>query len=300
MCSTPLLNIGKPRVSRETKGIEAKPFPADWYNWTSNKIIATATSSEKKKKFYNRQILAAKKPYFMRYIYPSLNNELKQYIRTSEDKCFSLFLMSIDELYQKSNRTLSEQAFLQNYQDCYPVGIGPCVVNRICWKVESLLDGIRQTPAKAFDYAIMRSEAEYSQYLYKKVEAIYKAYLKELSEYNYYVCEERVKDSDRYQTRLELKVRFKRDCLELCPNEEVLCNIVLDMCYKNTTSKRFAWDICGEAIVKNLLKRNDNYVEYPELDPHGDIVFEGERFSMRRTKINPLHDEGDFDGNYPE
>lgn len=269
----------------KTKGIDAKPFPASWYNWISNKITTELTSAQKKKCFYNRQILAEKKPYFMRYIYPQLNNELKKYIRQSEDKCYSLFLLTIDELINKENKTTSEKDFLENYYNCYPVGVGPCIVNRICWKVESLFDGVKMAPAEEFDYTIMKSDAEYSQHLYKKIETVYKAYLIELKDYNCYASEERIKDSDSYLTRLELKTRFKRDCLVLCPNEEVLCNIILDMCYSRSTSKRFAWDICGETIIKNLLMRNGGEIKYPTRDPEGEIEFGGERFTMKSTNL---------------
>lgn len=97
---------------------------------------------------------------------------------------------------------------------------------------------------------------------------------------------ERVKSDDRQLQKYVLKEDFKRRCLEQCPNEEYLCDIVLDLCYsKSKSSKQFAWDICGDMIIANLLKRNNYKVTYPTQDENGDICFSGKRFSMKTDEI---------------
>ena len=66
------------------------------------------------------------------------------------------------------------------------------------------------------------------------------------------------------------------------------------MCYtKSKNSKQFAWDICGETFIKNLLKRNGYKISYPELDENGDIEFDGMRFSMKETEIKVTIDVED-------
>ena len=52
MCSTPLLNIGKPRVFRKTKGIDAKPIPNNWINWMATKIEDDDSSEVIKQKLF--------------------------------------------------------------------------------------------------------------------------------------------------------------------------------------------------------------------------------------------------------
>ncbi|MBP0064346.1 hypothetical protein JYQ78_14230, partial [Anaerobutyricum hallii] len=65
-----------------------------------------------------------------------------------------------------------------------------------------------------------------------------------------------------------------------------LCNIVLDLCYsKSKYSKQFAWDICGETFIQNLLRRNNYRISYPTLDNNGDIEYLGMRFSMKEAEI---------------
>lgn len=46
-------------------------MPSEWYNWVSNKLSNGKCSSDKKKYWLNRKLVADKKPYFMQYIYPS-------------------------------------------------------------------------------------------------------------------------------------------------------------------------------------------------------------------------------------
>ena len=82
------------------------------------------------------------------------------------------------------------------------------------------------------------------------------------------------------------KEQFRQQCLEQCPNEESLCNIVLDLCYsKSKYSKQFAWDICGDMFIQNLLKRHNYHVTYPTFDEDGDIEFNGQYFSMKTSEI---------------
>lgn len=80
---------------------------------------------------------------------------------------------------------------------------------------------------------------------------------------------------------------FKRQCEEICTNEEELCDILVDLCYRTERSKQFVWDICGDVILKNLLRRKGNIVHYPELT-HGEGDFEycGEHFVMKEKIID--------------
>lgn len=52
-----------------------------------------------------------------------------------------------------------------------------------------------------------------------------------------------------------MRDEFKRECQAICPNECELCDIILDMCYKSSHSKQFAWEICVDTIIHNLLAK---------------------------------------------
>jgi hypothetical protein len=36
--------------------------------------------------------------------------------------------------------------------------------------------------------------------------------------------------------------------------------------------------MCGEDIIKNLLRKNNNIIGFPKTDPDGDIEFGGNKF----------------------
>ena len=78
-------------------------------------------------------------------------------------------------------------------------------------------------------------------------------------------------------------LRFRSKCEEICPDRKELCDIVLDICYSSARSKQFAWDICGDTIIDNLLKENNHMISYPvKVQTDGEFVFGGEQFIINR------------------
>ena len=88
----------------------------------------------------------------------------------------------------------------------------------------------------------------------------------------------------------KIKDVFIDECNKICPNAEVLANIVVDLCYTSNKNKTFAWDVAGEQIFNNVLKNNGYIMQYPIKDEHGDIEFCGKRFSLYTQQIG-----GDLD-----
>lgn len=270
----------------KTKGIEAKPMPDKWYNWISNKISKGKDSSEKKENWFNRKLVADKKPYFMQYVYPTERTRMNEYVKKNNEKCIMRFRITLDELLVKENRTQDEEKFIYCYYQRMPLGTAPCTINKICWKIEELFDDTEWINNGDFDYSILKCDVEYSNQLYNKIKKIYDRYRRETANYMQYAKSERIKSDERQMQKYIFKEQFKRQCLEQCPNEEYLCNIVLDLCYsKSKYSKQFAWDICGDMFIQNLLKRHNYMVSYPTLDENGDIEFNGLHFSMKTTEI---------------
>lgn len=83
----------------------------------------------------------------------------------------------------------------------------------------------------------------------------------------------------------EMRTEFEQECIKVCPNRFALCDIVLDICYTKSSTKRFAWEMCGTEIIHNLLRRNGGVISYPMIDHGGDIKFGGNRFSMQKTRM---------------
>lgn len=268
----------------KAKGIIAKPMPKAWHD----RHHALAVEDTEKRKLY-LSILADKKPYFMRYIYPDLAKQYNTYIKNTNKKAKRLFQMTIDDLLALAPEELDdEQAeFIHYYMKCMPVGVGDCVTNRICKRFEEAFDGYvgKHNATTEFDYTIMKSGAEYSQSQYNAIMRLYDDYTKRLQSYAVYAARERV-DVDEIMSHITMmKHEFTKSCSQACSNASTLCDIILDICYKKSSSKRFAWSICQNEIIDNLLKNSGGMIRYPMLSPDGDIEFCGNRFVLCDKKI---------------
>lgn len=269
----------------KTKGIEAKPMPEEWYNWISNKYNSNFSSKRNKNNLLNREILADKKPYFMKYIYPKEKYRYEEYIQNNKDKCIMQFGITLDELLSKEIKSKEEEKFIYFYYKKMPLGMNPCIINRICWKIEEKFDNTIEENYTEFDYSILKSDIEYSNDLYEKINKIYNDYKTYLSNYSKLCKRQRIKPKERNIMRYVMKETFKKACYLVCPSEDLLCNIVLDMCYTTNNSKQFAWDICGDIFIKNLLRKNNYMINYPTVSKDGDIIFNGEKFKMEKCEI---------------
>ena len=54
--------------------------------------------------------------------------------------------------------------------------------------------------------------------------------------------------------------------------------------------QQFAWDVCGDVIIENLLEKNNYVISYPTQDESGDVEFNGFRFSMVQKQVKEVDD----------
>lgn len=271
----------------KAKGIVAKPMPREWHDRHSVNKIA----DPERRRFYHR-ILADKKPYFMRIIYPALMKQYNTYIKNTNKNALREFQMTVDELLDipYANRSDRQKEFVRYYYRMMPVGNNDCVMNRICRRFEAEFDGYlgRHNADTDFDYTIMKSGAEYSQSQYNSILKLYENYNKRLRSYAIFANYDRVDEDDTALKLLEMKNDFVHACSEVCPNRLSLCDIVLDICYQRSATKRFAWDMCGSEIIQNLLARSGGRISYPTLSENGNVEFCGNHFSIETKQIGEL------------
>lgn len=254
-------------------------MPRYWHDRHSVNLI-----EDPEEKRFQLSIVADKKPYFMRIVYPTLSRQYNTYIKTTNKNARREFGMSVEELEQipESDRTERQSDFIRYYYNRMPVGIGDCVMNKICRRFEQEFDGYlrKRAPEEPFDYSIMKSGVEYTKTEFNNVLKLYDGYRKRVKQYIVYASYEHV-DEDQYTSIFnELKNEFVNDCSIVCPNSATLCDIILDVCYNKNTTKRFAWEMCGQDIIESLLRRNGHRLQYPIMDPGGEIEFGGRRFGV--------------------
>ena len=268
----------------KAKGIIAKPMPRYWYD---KHAIAKLEDENQRKLCYS--IVADKKPYFMRYIYPALMKQYNTYIKNSEKSCMCDFGMTITELSQTPEDELSEQQaqFLYFHKKGVPVGTNDCVMNKICKRFEDEFDGFvgKTSSALNFDYSFMKYDASYSSSQIKEIERLRDIYSRSLASHCSSTQVERHNTDESLAKFILTSEQFKTRCLEVCSSGDILCDLLIDVCYSKTCTKKFAWSICGEDIIRRLLSSNQGLISFPEKDSDGDIWYGGERYALRTVKL---------------
>ena len=269
----------------KAKGIICKPMPRTWHD----RHAANKMEDDVAREFY-RNIVADKKPYFMRYIYPALMKQYNQYIKNTNRNCLREFQLTVDELRSLPANVLTERQsdFLRYYDYRMPVGTGDCVMNKICRRFEQEFDGyIRKHTSKIkFDYTIMKNPSEeYTTTQFKAIKKLYEDYNKKMQSYAVFAQSEKIDKYDAFTELSEMNAEFRKSCDMICQNESALCNIVLDLCYQKSSSKRFAWNMCGSEIIHNLLLNHDYTISFPTLASNGAIEYCGEKFEIVSKKL---------------
>lgn len=96
---------------------------------------------------------------------------------------------------------------------------------------------------------------------------------------------DKITKEEKNETMLSFKNQYKEKCYSICPDKELLCEILLDLCYKTEGTKQIVWDLCGDIIIKRLLNKHENKINYPYEDENGDTIYNGKRFSLGQATV---------------
>lgn len=266
------------------KSIQANPMPKEWYEFKWHITERNEDGSILSVDEFNSSIIADKKPYFFIYNYQSLKKQYNKFINDTNIKCMERFGLTYQELLCIDDKSEEMHNFISVFNKKMPVDMSNSVMNKICFHVESELENINLKRVNHnFDYTILKTNKEYSDKDFRFVKKVYEEYKKQSSLHSIKRKSSPFDKDLQESSRDNFKNKFIEDCSNL--DQEDLCNIVLDLCYKSQNSKQFAWDVSGVQIIKNLLKNNNYTVEYPELDENGSIKFNGNSFSLKAIKV---------------
>lgn len=264
------------------KGIVAKPMQKSWYDFH-----ALGDIGGEQQDLY-RNILAYRKPYFMRYIYTQLSKDYSQFIKKCERNVPVLFKKSLLDLLECDPDDLSddEREFVNYYYKELPLGRGDCVMNKICYAFEDRFDSVkRRRLDKPFDYEILKSDASYTQYEFRKIKEIYEEYRSRMENYKVHLQYEREDSFDKKEKIRQINKEFIEECTKYCPNKYSLCNIVLDLTYNSKAGKMFAWEISGDVIIENLMCRFGHQISFPVANDDGDISYCGSNYELATLNL---------------
>lgn len=257
-------------------------MPKSWYIFSENIIKNDDSEEIIAQKILNQKLCAAKKPYFFGYNYTTLKQEYDAFVRDTDEHIQSLIGKNIRELLKNDgNLPENEQKILEFYKKRLPLDVSPSTMNRICWAIEDEFDGVDHFENVSFDYSIYKSGIEYPVEEYELIKLKCDAYRQKKREINKkkFVDQEDVDESISDQI-MKLNSDLEESCFSICPNEEILCEILLDICYKDGSDVNIVWNLCGDIIVKKLVNKSGKY-SYPEQNINGDFSYGGIKFVMR-------------------
>jgi hypothetical protein len=284
-----MMNYQQNAIDR-IKGVVARPVPKEWLNSRMFKIEEDDDEEIIREKQINANIAAEIKPWFFIYRYSQLKTELDKYMKSVKSNCKIRFGKSLDDLYASADRTEEEDAFIYHYEKYLPVSRAPGTMNRVCWKIEDAFQTMDVLPNVEFDCSILKTDAQYTLEEFEAIKQLYDEYNNNMQLFLKRKNQNELGDDEVGFDVVHLKDVFVEECAKVCPNDEILANIVVDLCYTSNKNKTFAWDVAGEQIFNNVLKNNNNTIRYPIRDENGDIVFNGKMFSLYTQQIG-----GDLD-----
>lgn len=285
-----MMNYQQNAIDR-IKGVVARPIPKTWIDGRSCKTKDTDSAEEMQKMALFRAVAADLKPYFFIYRYEHIKSKYDKYNKSVASNCKIRFGKSLFELQNSGILTDEEQIFLENYEKYLPISIAPGVINRICWKIEDIFQSTDVIPGAEFNYSVLKSDAEYTQEEFDSIKQLYDEYNKNMQLFLKGIKKNESLKEERDVFVSQLVGNFSSACSSICPNTEILANILVDLCYTSDKNKSFAWDIAGEQIYCNVLKNNDNMISFPAKDENGDFEFSGERFSVCKKIVGGDNDD---------
>lgn len=269
----------------KAKGIISNPMPKYWYDRHANKLPENCTQDDIDTYEFNVRICADKKPYFMRYIYPTLMHQYKTYISNANTNCMRKYLMTIDELLRIEEHDLTDdqKEFIYYYKLKMPVSNNNCVMNRICRRIEREFDGLKLFDDSCeFDHSVLMYTGVYDKNKFAAVKRLYDSHNSKLRDFmNDNPVVNRKSSEDRSNYVSSMLLYFKIEGYRICGNSVELNDMIVDMCYTKDSSKQFVWDVVGEMAFNSVLIKNGNILSFPTRDDvNGDIEYRGHKYRM--------------------
>lgn len=267
-------------------------MPKSWYLFSENIIESDDSDEIIAQKMLNQKLCAEKKPYFFGYNYATLKQEYDKYVKDTDEHIYSIVGKNTRDLLKNDgNLPENEQKILDFYKKRLPLDVSPSTMNRICWAIEDKFDHVDDFEDVVFDYTVYKSGIDYSQESYELIKAQCQKYKQQKRDITKKKFVENANDDECATDQIaRLLADLEENCSTICPNEQELCEILLDVCYKDGIDVNIVWILCGDIIVDKILKKTGAYC-YPAQDDNGDFEFSGCKFSMKNVVVGGEEDD---------
>lgn len=276
----------------KAKGIVTEPLPKSWWELKENRIDKDDSDEEIERKRLYAKLCAHKKPYFFAYNYSSLKTEYDSFVKLAKANSMSIYKKDLDDFVEQyENGEIideNERRFIENYFYKLPLDRSKSTMNKICWAIEDEFDGIDLFKDVHFDYSILKTGVEYDKKTYNLIKHICKTYKSSLQLANKHMAAapDCSGDSNEWESVDIILQNLVENLHNHCPNDEELCEILIELCYSDGISKQILWKACENTIIQRLLKTHDYKMRYPKKNDNGDFWCQGVRYSMEEILVN--------------
>ena len=276
----------------KAKGILPNPMPKNWYISSENIVKNDDSDEIIAKKELDQKLCAYKKPYFFGYNYTTLKQEYDAFVKDTDEHIQSLIGKNVRDLLKNDGKLPeNEQKILDFYKKRLPLDVSPSTMNRICWAIEDEFDGVDVFENVDFDYSIYKTDVDYVKEDYELIKLKCDAYKQKKRDINKKKFTERDECEESAADQIaKLNTELEENCFSICPNEQVLCEILLDICYKDGGDVGIVWNLCGDVIVEKLAGKSGVYA-FPECNEEGDFEYGGIKFAMKNVIIGGETDD---------
>lgn len=275
----------------KAKGIVTEPLPKSWWEMSENRIRNDDSPEEiERKKLYAR-LCANKKPYFFAYNYSHLKSEYDNFVKTAKTNAMSIYKKDLNDFireYENNELTNEDEIkFMENYLYKLPLDRSKSTMNRICWAIEDEFDNVDLFKDVEFNCSIIQNNTPYDQNTYNVIKHICKSYKPalQLAKKHAAVIPDCTGEDNGWESVDIILQNLVENLHNHCSNEEELCEILVDLCYKNGISKQILWKTCGDTIIQRLLKSHDYKMTYPYKNDNGEFWCQGIKYSMREITV---------------
>lgn len=247
------------------KGIRMVPMNGQWNNLSQCLPSEDDDDEIAQIKEFNKKICAHRKPFFFIYRYNTTKVQYDNYNKKVNSKLKQKYRISLDELLDSNELSDELQKERERYYNRCPVDMSPGTVNRIAWAVNKKFDDFENLPIVQFDKDIIKSGVMYNKSDFYKIADIYDEYKSSIISLVKDTKNDDVDEAeDGVTDKSIISLMFKEKFYSACPNEKMLCDILIDLLYDKPNAKGVVWDMCGDVIIDNLLSKSDGIIEYPE------------------------------------
>lgn len=276
----------------KAKGIKIEPMPKHWTKTVKKK---PDDINDTMFDFIN-SIVADRKPYFFRYLYPKENAKYMEYIKKENDYCEEQFFRTLDELLALPDSELSINELSYKY-DKYLHYI-PLIdyggrMNKVCHYMEDHLAELKRlrrkhTPTDVLNLMYSGNNQNFCEEDITLMNEFYLAYKKAKEKFKKSQRND-FDDSNSAINTFSTKIKEIREKIseKISSSVEYQCDLAIYISYElhPSRTKDFCWELFGNQIIKNIECNSSTPALLPVPAEDGNVEYLGKRYKTMEVNL---------------